>query len=426
MRAILFMCLFFFLATASLAADCGRILTMSGTVEVLRTPTKSTVEASPPRVAFPISANDVIRCDDIIVTGERSSAVLIIPRGKLAIGANTKITIAKYANEKKPDANLIDLFFGQLRSLITKKKPSSDSDTPQKFQVRTPTAVTGVRGTDFFVAYDEKTKVTEQATLEGEVEVTPNGAAATADPVAPVVVRAGQQVSVGDKAMAVEVAPISDNVKTKIRATSTLIQKDADFVGVESSLTKEDKKEVAERLAATRWIFAFGPSGGEVKHSSGSVGGSGISGESLVIERQKPKKTRSLLMGLNLLEAEEGSFNAPNSRSRLSVLSFESGLRIWHTNKWSPYIKAGLGYLRNDAEVFGTSNKFEYVALVGAVGIDAIFKPFNWQSVGIYTAADGRLNQTLFEIGKDNPSNLEDGSLNAFFVTLKAGISAEF
>lgn len=422
MRVIIFFIIFGF-AFNSLAADCGRILAATGSVEVLRTPTKSTDEANPPRVAFPISANDIIRCDDIIQTRERSSAVLLIPRGKLAIGANTKITIAKYSNEAKPDANLIDLFFGHLRSLITKKKTASSSEASQKFQVRTPTAVTGVRGTDFFVSYDEKTKLTEQATLEGQVEVT------TAKTTAPVVVSAGEQVSIDSKTETVQVAPINEAVKTKIRSVSVIVQKDADFIEVSAPL-----KAVAEAVPTktdvlykgTRWVLAVGPTNGEVNHASGAFDGDGISGHSLMIERQKQKKQRSLLMAVNLLEVEDDNINESNIRNSLTALSLEGGLRIWHANKWSPYIKAGLGYLRNEAHIFGIRNKWEYAALVGAVGIDGIFKPFIWQTAGIYAAVDGRLNQTLFILDDDTPSNLEDESLNAFFVTLRLGISVEF
>lgn len=417
-------------ATPCLAADCGRIISASGSVEVLRTPTKTTVEANPPRAAFPIGANDIIRCDDIIATRERSSAVLLIPRGKLAIGANTKITIAKYANEEKPDANLIDLFFGQLRSLINKKKSTPEAS---KFQVRTPTAVTGVRGTDFFVSYDEKTKVTQQATLDGEVEVTRVAKSAAEEVAAPTIVSAGQQVTVTEATTAIETAPMNDAVKTKIRATSILVQKDADFVSM-GAVTKPAAKpdtsasadDVVASYRAPRWIFSIGPSDGEVNHASGNFDGSKMHGHSLMVEHQKPLEKRSLLMNVNYIEIEDENSNMANIRNRLKILSFEGGLRIWHDHKWSPFIKAGLGYLRNDVEIMGTKNEWEYLSLVGVAGVEGIFKPFTWTTAGLYGAVDGRLNQTLFVLGKDNPSNFEDESLNAFIVTLRAGISLEF
>ncbi len=425
MRKLIFFNAILLLTSSAFAADCGRIISASGSVEVLRTPTKTTAEADPPRAAFPIAANDVIRCDDIIITHERSSAVLLIPRGKLAIGANTKIMIAKYLNEAKPDANLIDLFFGQLRSLITKRKPGAEPAS--KFQVRTPTAVTGVRGTDFFVSYDEKSQVTEQATLEGQVEVTPqatskSGAAASA----PVLVSAGEQVSVNATADAVQVAPISEAVKIKVRSTSLLIEKDADFAKFESVPKGSESEKPKDALyKSPRWIVAVGPTTGKVKHASGTFNNNELHGQSLLIERQKPLGKRSLLMAANLTEIKNHD-NGGQIQSNLTTLSFESGIRIWHANKWSPYIKAGLGYLRSEAHILGQGNSWEFVSLMGAVGIDGIFKPFIWNSAGLYAAIDGRLNQTLFLTAKDNPSNIDDGSLNAFLVTLRLGISFDF
>lgn len=92
----------------------------------------------------------------VIVESENNTTVSVRP--------NTQIRIATFA-ERRFD---IRLEKGEVRTVVKTTGP-----TRPDVRIQTPTATASVRGTEFDVRYDEKTKETTVGVLEGNVEIVP-------------------------------------------------------------------------------------------------------------------------------------------------------------------------------------------------------------------------------------------------------------
>ncbi len=103
--------------------------------------------------------------DDILVTGENSSADIAVKDfGIIKLGASTRITLA----ELKDTAASIRMDQGEMVSLITRK------DKSQNYNVVTPTAVAGVRGTIFFTSV-KGDQATTFGVVQGSIAVQKHG-----------------------------------------------------------------------------------------------------------------------------------------------------------------------------------------------------------------------------------------------------------
>jgi hypothetical protein len=258
------------------AEVCGQLAGVKGpAVEILRIQRNRVEERI--RYAMRIEASKVVpvECDDVIVTGVESSARLVLASAKLSIGAQSRIEISAHVGKEEGPAkvSLIDLTYGKIRSLVNRTKnieatgqgsgPSSKGNDAKsqirddhrvEFKVRTFSAVAGVRGTDFFTSYDPNSGLTEQATIEGSVEIQQAGSSQK------VLVSAGQQVAVETTAEAVRAAaegkgrgsppsnaseittqvrplkviPIREELKNEIRAVSAVVSEDREFAHPEA------------------------------------------------------------------------------------------------------------------------------------------------------------------------------------------------
>ena len=110
----------------------------------------------------------------------------------LNISPESKIVIETYTNNAKTGEKKVDLkvLEGKLRASVEQKY----DDQKNTFQIRTPTAVAGVRGTDFITGFNVQTQVTSIITFSGVVAVgTPGPKGAIVNPV---MVQPGQTTSV--------------------------------------------------------------------------------------------------------------------------------------------------------------------------------------------------------------------------------------
>ena len=240
----------------SQAAVCGSLAAVQGKVDVLRNQGKTGDDAS--RFIVPGKNFLPLECDDVVVTRGQSVAKIIMANGKISMGPDSRIEIAGSSGaQDKPDVNIVNLAYGKVRSLIQKKSKDADktqdakAPSPQSnFQVRTHTAVAGVRGTDFYMGYDPNSLGTQQATLSGRVEVEHKESHQK------VSVSAGQQVAVesaskadaGDlsvtntatgaaatnKPKQLVVIPIQESIKHDLRVASAVAKDDKDFSRVEA------------------------------------------------------------------------------------------------------------------------------------------------------------------------------------------------
>ncbi len=238
--------------TVSRAATCGSLAAVQGTVDVLRNQGKTGDDAS--RFIVPGKNFLPLECDDVVVTRGQSVAKLILANGKISMGPDSRIEIAGITgSQDKPDVNIVNLAYGKVRALIQKKTKDADKDgekesgakaaSPQSsFQIRTHTAVAGVRGTDFYVGFDPNSLGTQQATLSGRVEVEHKESHQK------VSVGAGQQVAVESpakvdvndlaaapaKPKTLIVVPIQESIKHDLRIASAVAKDDKDFAGKEA------------------------------------------------------------------------------------------------------------------------------------------------------------------------------------------------
>lgn len=255
-------------AATSRAEVCGQLAAVRGSgVEVLRM--QPSREGERIRHGMRIEQDKVLplECDDVILSGRDSSAKIILANGKLSLGPESRIEMAAHvkaaAASQLPKVSLINLTYGKMRALIQSPGASvagalqksgaapAPKKVPAHFRVRTFSAVAGVRGTDFFTSYEPNTGLTEQATLEGSVEVQQAGTNQT------VHVAAGKQVAVETTPAAVaaaaarragqdleppktlpdaatapkklSVVPLSDSLRSEIRVASAIVKQDQEF-----------------------------------------------------------------------------------------------------------------------------------------------------------------------------------------------------
>ncbi len=116
--------------------------------------------------------------DDRIITEHDSKIKVVFTKTKdeLHINADSNVIIQKFMHPNEPDDHpevkktIIKLDLGKIRVRISKGRVKYDHDK-NTFQVKTKTAVAGVRGTDFVMSYDEFSKASDLQTLAGAVEM---------------------------------------------------------------------------------------------------------------------------------------------------------------------------------------------------------------------------------------------------------------
>lgn len=107
---------------------------------------------------------------DSIVTGPDSRAkVVMSDKNVLNISPDTKIEITIYKNDPSSNTKKVDLKVdqGKVRAAVEQKY----DDEKNTFRIKTPTAVAGVRGTDFSVSYNPSTRRSQVVTFKGLVAV---------------------------------------------------------------------------------------------------------------------------------------------------------------------------------------------------------------------------------------------------------------
>ncbi len=115
---------------------------------------------------------------DTVITGKDARAkIVMVDKNVINVSPESEIVFENY--EYKPSENkknvTLNVIYGKVRSKVEQKY---DGKTSQ-FQVKTPSAVAGVRGTDFLASYSSSSRATNVVTFEGKVDFGlpgPNGA----------------------------------------------------------------------------------------------------------------------------------------------------------------------------------------------------------------------------------------------------------
>lgn len=139
---------------------------------------------------FKAKVSSKVYAGDTVTTGaDGRGKIVMSDRNVLNVSPGTKFTINKYENDSTTGVKNvdIDLSQGKLRSNVEQKYDGEKS----QFLIKTPTAVAGVRGTQFLTSFDPSTRKTEIVTFKGAVALSIPGSS-----VAAVMVKKGETSSV--------------------------------------------------------------------------------------------------------------------------------------------------------------------------------------------------------------------------------------
>jgi hypothetical protein len=146
--------------SANAAQAVGKFSAAEGRVEVMRAGKLPAVIAG---IGTTVSANDLIK------TKSDSKAEIRFNDGNiLRIAQRSRINISEYAAGSK---GVILMPEGKVEAIVPKRIVKRIAASPQgnRFEIRTPASVAGIRGTDFFISHYGGTS--EVLVKEGKVEV---------------------------------------------------------------------------------------------------------------------------------------------------------------------------------------------------------------------------------------------------------------
>ena len=131
------------------AEAIGSIVTLEGQVEVVRTGVTSAV-----RIGDPVELNDQVR------TGRPGRARIVFQdESVLNVADDSQVVLDTQVYDPGTGtfSTTMRLLSGKVRTLVSEyyKEPKA------RFEVQTPTSVSGVRGTEFLVVYDSARQITE-------------------------------------------------------------------------------------------------------------------------------------------------------------------------------------------------------------------------------------------------------------------------
>jgi hypothetical protein len=171
--------LFCLLAQASLAAEVGTVAALQGDAHVERG--GAVLSAG---VGTPVEQGDVL------VTGEGGKLRVVFQDDSvLTLSENSRVVVEDSVFE--PAGRTARSLFGLLKGKLNAAVSEYYRLRGNAYEVRTETAVAGVRGTEFAVAFDPASERTEVVSIEGTVQVH-----SLRDPQAPAVLVRAREVTV--------------------------------------------------------------------------------------------------------------------------------------------------------------------------------------------------------------------------------------
>jgi hypothetical protein len=146
MRKILILAAALGLALSANAADIGTIKVAKGSVEIQRGASK-----------LPAQVGVGLQTSDVVITGADGSAGITFTDNSLvSVGPNSVFAIDKYSFDSTTHAGEFEGNLKQGRLAAVSGKMVKQS--PESMRIRTPSAIMGVRGTEFVVQVDEPKK----------------------------------------------------------------------------------------------------------------------------------------------------------------------------------------------------------------------------------------------------------------------------
>ena len=171
------------------------------------------------RNSQPLSVKDTLRWNDLLQTNAKGRMRASLNDGSiLSLGSNSELRVVQH--DAASQQTSIDLNYGKLRSQVVKiTQPGG------KYEVKTPNAVIGVIGTDFYVAYENGR--TTVVCYEGALSATPGDGSsivesnnASTGTTTAVTVSAGQMIVIGPKPEGGSAPPYDAFVKKTKKSTA--------------------------------------------------------------------------------------------------------------------------------------------------------------------------------------------------------------
>lgn len=129
--------------------------------------------------------------DTITAGADARAKIVMSDKNVINVSPDSKIIIEKYENSGDKKNVELNVVYGKVRAAVEQKYDGEKS----KFNIKTPSAVAGVRGTDFMMGYNAGTKVSQVVTFSGSVAVgTPGPGGSIRNPV---FVQPGQMTEAG-------------------------------------------------------------------------------------------------------------------------------------------------------------------------------------------------------------------------------------
>ena len=133
-------------AGTAMAADIGLVKVAKGSVQIQRGTAK-----------IPVTVGTGLQTSDVVVTGADGSAGITFTDNSLvSVGPNSVFTIEKYRFDTTTHSGEFEGNLKQGRLAAVSGKMVQQS--PDSMKIRTPSAIMGVRGTEFVVQVDETKK----------------------------------------------------------------------------------------------------------------------------------------------------------------------------------------------------------------------------------------------------------------------------
>ncbi len=128
----------------------GTVVEVKGNLRVFREIDGETRTFENVQKSFKVSEKDVLETDP-----QSKAKILFIDNNILVVAPGTQVSVSHHHHDKdaKSGSTILNLMYGKIRNKISHTNHYDDKQNT--FQVRTKTAVAGVRGTDFVTSYDE-------------------------------------------------------------------------------------------------------------------------------------------------------------------------------------------------------------------------------------------------------------------------------
>jgi len=146
-------------ARPAFSEEVGNVVEVAGTVTIVRG-----------ELTLPAAAGTPLEAGDLVRTGRPGRARLVFQEDTVmtvADGSELRVDESKFRPQDGAASSLFSLLVGKARLLVSDNYGQAGAS----LEVETVTAVAGVRGTEFVVAFSSKSRVTEILAVKGSVRV---------------------------------------------------------------------------------------------------------------------------------------------------------------------------------------------------------------------------------------------------------------